>query len=677
MGVVYRAEDTRLGRTVALKVLPDDLALSQEHVRRFEREARTASAITHPGIATLYDFDREGDVRFFTMEFVEGKTLRQILSDSPLPHGELLECACQVAEALSAAHQKGIVHRDLKPENVMAADSGFYKILDFGLARMELREEMGSSSPTQWATVSRQVTGEGKIVGTFAYMSPEQVQGHDLDARSDIFSFGVLLYEMVTGKLPFRGNNAIAVFHAIVHQDPEPMALQRDDVPLELERIAAKCLAKNVKDRYQTAADLAVDLRALRRDSESGARYYSSPAHAVPARRAPRRGRVVLWSVLAVALAAVLALTLWVGRQDAAPARPEGRAPFPAAVDAGATRHNRIALATFSNLSGDPRADWLRQALPEMLTTDLAQSDDLEVISTQRMNDLAAAAGRGGDDLDQATATELARWAGAGVVVSGSIFKAGDGYRIDVQASDTLTGKVISANRAEGTDLFGMADRLAEDLRQGLQVTAGGERDIEQVTTSSPEAFRHFTAGMESYRSLHLDEARAAFRRSLEADAEFPLAQLRLGLSLYLDGDREEGLEWIERARAQAGRLPERERLLATGIHAGLLGREKGGHGEQLAELAAKFPRDVEALFWKAQVESAREGDPSRAIRTLQEAMERDPESSLAVAGLVAQLRGLQLGAEADAILKDFLARHPEVSTEQVEEFCAPPAPGS
>ena len=273
MGIVYRAEDTRLGRTVALKVFPPDLVLDEERVDRFEREARAASSISHPGIATLYDFDRDGDTAFLTMEYVNGKTLRQLLNQGCLPMQQLFDCLAQVAEALAAAHRKGVIHRDLKPENIMSSDSGYYKILDFGLARMELEsdgESDSGASPTQLATVSRELTSEGKILGTIAYMSPEQVQGHPLDSRSDIFSFGSMLYELVTGRSPFKGNNAIATFHAIVHDEPAPLAELRTDAPAELERIALKCLAKEPRERYQTAADMAVDLRALRRESESG-----------------------------------------------------------------------------------------------------------------------------------------------------------------------------------------------------------------------------------------------------------------------------------------------------------------------------------------------------------------------------------------------------------------------
>jgi len=532
--------------------------------------------------------------------------------------------------------------------------------------------------------VSRQITDEGKIVGTFAYMSPEQVQGHALDPRSDIFSFGILMYEMVTGGIPFRGNNAIAAFHSIVHEEPKPMATQRDDVPPELERITAKCLAKDPAERYQTAADLAVDLRALHHQSGSGARsYYSSPVQRVAQRRDGSYGRLVRFALAGVAVVA-LSVVLW--RVLSGAPGPEGTAlqpllppaaaaPFERVATTGEQR-NRIAVAMFSNATNNPEADWLRQALPEMLTTDLARSDELQVISTQRMDDLVAAAGRqAGDNLDRATATELARWAGAGVVVSGSIFQAGDGYRIDVQASDTASGEILTASRVEGSDIFSMADQLATELRSGLQVTAVEKQGIEEVTTSSPLAFRHFSAGMKAFQHLQLPQASQAFRASLREDPTFALSQLRLGLSLYLQGEHEEGLEWVARANEQGHRMPERERLLAEGLMRSFHDGDLEAGAEHFQALSEKYPKDVEALFWQAQARANLADDPKQALQLMQEAMSRDPESSLCVAGLATYLDDFQLHDDAKTLVQEFLERHSEISAEQMREIRLHAAP--
>jgi len=318
MGIVYRARDTRLGRTVALKTLHPELAKDVERTRRFEREARIVSSISHPGIATLYDFDRDGDVAFLTMEFVEGPTLRECLSRGPMPIPQILDCAVQVADALTAAHREGVIHRDLKPENVIASPSGYFKVLDFGIARIDDTGAGTDSSDTQTPTVSW-ATKAGGIIGTITYMSPEQALAEPLDVRSDIFSFGSLIYELVTGKPAFSGNNEIATAHAITQDEPDSMLAERPDAPPGLEMIVGKCLAKKPADRYSGSDALARDLRILRQDSQS----LSGDVRLLEAYRARRSRRRLWWT--AVPLAALLVATaLWFGR----PA-PEAPPPLP------------------------------------------------------------------------------------------------------------------------------------------------------------------------------------------------------------------------------------------------------------------------------------------------------------------------------------------------------------
>ncbi|HXI03527.1 MAG TPA: serine/threonine-protein kinase, partial [Candidatus Saccharimonadales bacterium] len=320
MGVVYRAEDTRMGRMVALKLLRPDLAGDDEWNRRFEREVRAASSFSHPGIATIYDFQHEGGSAFYTMELVEGRNLREVLKkEGPLPAPALVECALQIAAALAEAHRKGVVHRDLKPENVMESASGFYKILDFGLARCVPGDLLAPGTGSSLETVPRDTTQAGRIVGTVSYMSPEQAQGAAVDARSDIFAFGSLVYELATGEPPFRRANAIATFHAIVHEDPPPLGAALPGVPGELERILARCLAKDPARRYQKASDLADDLRALRGSGASGAGRISAVSGYPGANVArsmkiwgtsSRRWATVTWVLLAL-VAGLVAGRLW------------------------------------------------------------------------------------------------------------------------------------------------------------------------------------------------------------------------------------------------------------------------------------------------------------------------------------------------------------------------------
>jgi TolB-like protein/tRNA A-37 threonylcarbamoyl transferase component Bud32 len=679
MGAVYRAEDMRLGRQVALKVLRPDLTVNRERLQRLEGEARAASAISHPGVATLYDIHHEGETVFLAMEYVEGKNLRQLLDAGPLPLPQLLDCLVQVSEALGAAHRKGIVHRDLKPENVMAADSGFYKILDFGLARMTLPENSGGdplSELTQMLTVSRNLTSEGQVSGTVAYMSPEQIQGETVDARSDIFSFGILLYELATGTSPFKGKNLLATYHAIVHEEPPPIASLRPGAPQELNRIASRCLAKDPGGRYQTTADLVLDLRELKRERDSGS-WRQSARTAGPGAGAARRPFLRARNVWIVAGgAALIFVSLYLYRPrgpelpsgaalvpaEASRATPAGGAPgaIPGADSASFTAgRTRIAVTPFANRSGDAGADWLSQGLPEMLTTDLARVPGLQVISSQRLQDLLQAAGRGEvKDLDRGAATQLGRYAGAGVVVNGSIFKEGGSYRIDVQAYDTATGEVLTAHRAEGTDIFKIADDLGSGLKKGLQMGAPGKGAPPLVATSSPEAYRLFTQGLKLYQGLRFPEAAEAFRGSLRIDPEFASSQLRLGMSLLLSGKAEEGIGWIRRAAGQADRLPERERALAAAIQEAFSPGEGGKKMVFIQELSDRYPRDPESLFWRAEALSGREGGRFEAIRILHQALDQNPNDALAVTSLARRLEELGLKQDAQVILQDFQKRN-------------------
>ena len=661
MGVVYRARDTRLGRTVALKTLHAELSQDVERTRRFEREARIISSVSHPGIATLYDFDRDGDVAFLTMEFVEGPTLRECLARGPLPTQQILECAVQVAEALAAAHREGIIHRDLKPENVIASTSGYYKVLDFGVARFDAPDGPRDVSDTQTPTVSW-ATKAGGIIGTVTYMSPEQALARPLDTRSDIFSFGSLIYELTTGKPAFTGNNEIATAHAIVEGEPEPLQSLRPDATAGLDLVLKKCLAKKPEDRYESAEALARDLRILRQDSQTR----SGALQQLEAYRDQRR-RLPPWLLIVAAVAVVGVLAVWFAwptRPDGAsePAVPATPAPRPGMLlSAAGPERPRVIVAFFENNSGDPTVDWLTKGLPEMLTTDLSRSSHLEVIATQRLYDLLASAGQpSSTTLDRSTSAELARWAGATVVISGSVFKAGDRYRIDAQAYDTAQGTVLVARKVEGADLLSMVNELTAGLLEGLQVAPDDSGDLERRATSSTEAFRSYARGKDLHENLEFEEAAAAFRDALRSDEAFALARLRLAISLQAAGADEEAALQIAEVREQAESMPDNERMLALALHAFFHDRDYEAGAAHLERLIEQFPQNAEAdVIWaRALTELMQE--PLRATRKLRRAIAKNPNHLPAIAALSKLLADLGQTEAAIEILQEAGSRNPQ-----------------
>jgi serine/threonine protein kinase/TolB-like protein len=660
MGVVYRVRDTRLGRIVALKMLHAQLAEDEERIRRFEREARIVSSMSHPGIATLYDFDRDRETTFITMELVEGPTLRELLASGPLETDKILECGVQVAETLVAAHREGVTHRDLKPENVMMAASGYYKILDFGVARIDelLQPEVASDteSPTRtW------ITAAGGLVGTVAYMSPEQALGRQVDARSDIFSFGSLFYELITGKPAFSGVNAIATAQMVCSGEPDPIRPIRPDIPGGLELVVNRCLAKKPSERYQTAEELAADLRTLRLDSLSSTRRLRD-LHAYRS----LRSKWMRWAIAGVSMAVLVTVGIFVGLHflnmpDTEPGVME--TAVPAQLAAAQIAKPRIIVAFFENNSRDEGSDWLSRGLAEMITTDLARSDDLEVIATQRIYDLLAVAGQDErQTMDRSTAAELARWAGADIVIGGSVFKIDRHYRIDAQAYDTSTGTIAAAHKVEGEDLFEMVDELTAGLRAGLRVSTIGGKGLDILTTSSEEAFRRYAKGKQFHENLMFDEAAAEFRGSLEADDGFALARLRLAMSLLSAGDEEAALPLIDGAVAQAERMPNAERLMAMALHAFYNERDFEAGIEYLEQLARQYPgeRDTYVLWARALRELGNQ--PLQATRRLRQAIEKDPGNLQAIAALAEQLAGLGEVQAARAILDEAMQRNPQAT---------------
>ncbi len=570
MGVVYRATDTRLHRDVALKVLPEDLTHDAERKRRFIQEAQAASALEHPHIAVIHDVDEADGLTFIAMELIRGHKLTDVLARQRLPAARSLELATEVASGLARAHERGIVHRDLKPSNIMVTDEGHSKIIDFGIAKLLEHGDALTRAPK----AERDETAPGVVLGTTAYMSPEQARGGEVDHRSDIFSLGIVLHEMLAGQPAFQGRNTLETAGAILHQ-PAPRLptlgpLVAADVALEIQRIVDKCLAKEPADRYQGLKDVVVDLRAARRRLESTT--HTTVAH--DRRPMPR------WGWIAAGVTAVVATgALLLTQRD----RPSGSAETATAVSTKPS----IAVLYFDNTTGNPELDWLRTGITEMVVTDLSQTQDIEVVATDRLYAIMAELKRTDDRvMSPEVIRAVAQRTGATNVVVGSYVKAGDAIRINVRLQEAQTGRIVSSERVEGpseASLFAMVDELSRRLLAKFQslrgdvasagkvliepssTTSGLDRGLVDVTTASIDAYRAYAEGVNLHDRFHEAEAAKMFEKAIAIDPAFAMAYTKLAVVNRNMGNAAERDKYSALALKYADRLTPRERYYIEG----------------------------------------------------------------------------------------------------------------